>query len=100
MRSIIIVFVILGLFLLITSEKNLYFCKKLIGAEVEITEYNYFSNLSDNYYGTTKYWKELSIINNSNINSTDEELIVPTMKSINKLYNEGSFILASIENIK
>ena len=97
MKKIIIIFIVLGLFLLITSEKNLKFCKKVFGVKSnsqKIQTDDYFKKLSINYYGTPIYAEELSLVNNSNSHSSDGDFIIPTFQAINKLKQERSFSIA------
>ena len=85
MKKMLIGVVILGLCMLMTSEKNLSYCKQWIGIKSESSVESYYSRISDHYYGTTEYWSELSLVNRGIVDKPVNELIVPSLQSIDKL---------------
>ena len=87
MKKCILILLILGLFLLITSEKNITWCKKVFGIEANhhnVEMKKHYQQLSEKYYGTEEYWQELSLVNNSLIYN-DSDLLIPSMESIQRL---------------
>ena len=90
MKKIVLISIALGLFLLLTSEKNLRLCKKMVGYKTSsqnIQTDEYFKNLSQYYYGTPLYSEELSLVN-ATLSISEDELIIPSIESINKLKNK------------
>ena len=69
MRKVIVILIALGLLALITSESNLRFCKRIFGTDCDFQKSEIFKRLSEDYYGTQSYWRELALIN-KNIIST------------------------------
>jgi hypothetical protein len=87
MKKFILILLVLGLLLLITSEKNITWCKKVFGIEAnhqDIEMKKYYQQLSEKYYGTMEYWKELSLVNNS-LAYNESDLLIPSMASIQRL---------------
>ncbi|MBN2009627.1 hypothetical protein JW960_09820 [candidate division KSB1 bacterium] len=95
-KKMMFIWAILGLSLLLTSENNLSFCKKLVGMDQESSAYTFYSRISENYYGTPDYWNELSIVNNGAVDKPVNELIIPSLKSIDKLKSNRSVTVAEL----
>jgi len=76
------------------------FCKKVAGIAIDeqsIQTDDYFKKLSMNYYGTTNYYKELSLVNNSLNNFSEDELIIPSREAIDRLQNNQNFTVTNFD---
>ncbi len=94
MKKMLIGVVILGLSMLLTSEKNLSNCKRWIGIESQSSVESYYSRISNHYYGTTEFWGELSLINRGVVDKPINELIVPSLQSIDRLKTKRTMIVS------
>ncbi len=96
MKKMLIIFVLVSVVFGLYSEENLLWCKKLLFNEPTkyvIQRGDYFSKLSQRYYGTTSYWRELALINrapNKNMVFPGEEIILPSLEAIQKIRNSRS----------
>jgi LysM repeat protein len=96
MKKMLIFFVLVSVVFGLYSEENLLWCKKLIFNEPTkyvIQKGDYFSKLSQQYYGTTDYWKELALVNrapNKNLVFPGEEVIIPSLEAIQKVSKSRS----------
>ncbi len=103
MKKILITFILITVVLGLYSEENLLWCKKILFNEPTkhiIQKGDYFSKLSKEYYGTTKYWRELALINrapNKDLVFPGEEIIIPNLEAIEKLNKSRS--LTSVNEI-
>lgn len=92
MKKLILVLILFGLFILLTSEKNVVFCKKVFGFDynsAEIETNNAFKQLSINYYGSPDYWQELALVNTWTL-SSEQELLIPSLKAVQRLKQKQS----------
>lgn len=96
MKKLMIVFILVSVVVGLYSEDNLLWCKKVLFNEPTkhiIQKGDYFSKLSKHYYGTTKYWRELALINrapNKDLVFPGEEVIIPSLEAIQKLHKSRS----------
>lgn len=96
MKKILIIFILVSVVLGLYSEENILWCKKILFNEPTthvIQEGDYFSKLSNQYYGTSKYWRELALINrapNKNLIFPGERVVIPNLDAIKKLQNSRS----------
>jgi LysM repeat protein len=96
MKKILIVFILVSVVVGMYSEENLLWCKKMLFNEPTkhiIQKGDYFSKLSKQYYGTTKYWRELALINRApdkDLVFPGEEVIIPSLDAVKKLHRSRS----------
>ena len=83
---------LLGLF----AREELVWCKRLLTGEATlhtIQDGEYFSKLSQSYYGTAEYWRELALINrapNADLVFPGETVIIPGPEAIKELHAANS----------
>lgn len=103
MKKILILFVLVSVVFGLYSEENILWCKKLLFNDPTthtIQKGDYFSKLSKQYYGTSKYWRELALINrapNKDLVVPGEKVIIPGLEAIKKL--SRSRTLTSVNDI-
>ena len=92
MKKILVTFILISVVVGLYSEDNLLWCKKVLFNEPTkhiIQKGDYFSKLSKQYYGTSKYWRELALINrapNKDLVFPGEEVVIPSLDAIKKLH--------------
>ena len=91
MKKLLILFILVSVVVGMYSEDNYLWCKKIIFNEPTkhvIQKGDFFSKLSKQYYGTTKYWRELALINrapNKDLVFPGEEVVIPNLEAVKKL---------------
>jgi len=91
MKKLLILFILVSVVVGMYSEDNYLWCKKIIFNEPTkhvIQKGDFFSKLSKQYYGTTKYWRELALINrapNKDLVFPGEEVVIPNLDAVKKL---------------
>lgn len=103
MKKVILILIILGLFLLLTSEQNLSFCKKVIGMDLnteQVERENFFKELSFDYYGSSDYWEELALVNKTWMLQSEKDLIIPSLKAVQRLKQKQSLYEPDFVEIK
>ena len=103
MKKAILILVILGLVLLLTSEQNLTFCKKVIGMDLnteQIEREKFFKELSLDYYGSSEYWEELALVNKTWMLKSEQDLIIPSLKAVQRLKQKQSLYAPDFVVIK
>lgn len=97
LKKILVVLLILCLFYLITP-KALVWSSRAFSDEPcihHVIETEYLTKISLQYYGTAKYWKELSLINRApaaDLLFPGETLIVPAKKTIIEIHHARSCV--------
>ena len=96
MKRLMIIFILITVVVGMYSEENLLWCKKMIFNEPTkhiIQKGDYFSKLSKQYYGTTRYWCELALVNRApdkDLVFPGEEVIIPSLDAVKKLHRTRS----------
>ncbi|NOZ60054.1 MAG: LysM peptidoglycan-binding domain-containing protein [Calditrichaeota bacterium] len=96
MKKLLVIFILVTVVVGMYSEENLLWCKKMLFNEPTkhiIQKGDYFSKLSKQYYGTTKYWRELALVNrapNKDLVFPGEEVIIPNLDAVKKLHHSRS----------
>lgn len=91
MKKVIIILFIVMLLVAGYAHDKFAWCKKLILGEPTthvIQKGESFSKLAKQYYGSTKYWRELALINrspNSNLVFPGEEIVIPSLNAIKEI---------------
>lgn len=103
MKKILVLFILVTVIFGLYSEENLLWCKKMLFNEPTthvIQKGDYFSKLSQQYYGTAKYWQQLALINrapNKDMVFPGEKVVIPSLEAIKKLRESRS--LTSVNDI-
>jgi len=103
MKKILVLFILVTVIFGLYSEENLLWCKKMIFNEPTthvIQKGDYFSKLSQQYYGTAKYWRQLALINrapNKDMVFPGEKVVIPSLEAVKKLKESRS--LTSVNDI-
>ena len=90
-KFLFFVFVMSAVLLGIYSEDQFLWCTRLFSNDPHvhtIQQGEYFSKISQQYYGTATYWKELAMINRAPISDLvfpGEEIVVPSLEAIQEL---------------
>jgi len=96
MKKLMVIFILITVVVGMYSEENLLWCKKMLFNEPTkhiIQKGDYFSKLSKQYYGTTRYWRELALVNrapNKDLVFPGEEVIIPSLDAVKKLHRSRS----------
>ncbi len=91
MKKTLIIFVLVSVVFGFYSKENILWCKKLLFNDPTyhtIQAGEYFSKLSQQYYGTPKYWRELALVNrapNKDLVVPGEKVIIPGLEAIKQL---------------
>lgn len=102
-KFLFFVFVMSAVLLGIYSEDQFLWCTRLFSNDPHvhtIQQGEYFSKISQQYYGTATYWKELAMINRAPISDLvfpGEEIVVPSLEAIQELRKSRS--LTSVNKI-
>ena len=103
MKKFLTLLVVFAVILGIYSEDQFLWCKKIFMTEPSkhiIQKGEYFSKLSQQFYGSAEYWRELALVNrapNSDLIFPGEEIVVPSMDAIRRLQKSRS--LSSVNKI-
>jgi LysM repeat protein len=103
MKKFLTVLVVFAVILGIYSEEQFLWCKKIFMNEPSkhvIQKGEYFSKLSQQFYGSAEYWRELALVNrapDSDLIFPGEEIVVPSMDAIRRLQKSRS--LSSVNKI-
>lgn len=91
MKKVIIILFVIALVIAGYSYDKFAWCKKLITGDPTthvIQKGESFSKIANQYYGSTKYWRELALINrspNSNLVFPGEEIVIPSLNTIKEI---------------
>lgn len=91
MKKVIIILFIVMLLIAGYAHDKFAWAKKLILGEPTthvIQKGESFSKLAKQYYGSTKYWRELALINrspNSNLVFPGEQIVIPSLNAIKEI---------------
>ncbi|MBN1997355.1 LysM peptidoglycan-binding domain-containing protein [candidate division KSB1 bacterium] len=83
------------------AEDQFLWCTRLFSNDPNVhtvQKGEYFSKLSQHYYGTAEYWKELALVNrapNSNLVFPGEKIIIPGVEAIKKLHKTQSLTVVN-----
>jgi LysM repeat protein len=100
-KFLFFVFVMSAVLLGIYSEDQFLWCTRLFSNDPHvhtIQKGEYFSKISQQYYGTATYWKELAMINRAPISDLvfpGEEIVVPSLEAIQELRKSRSLTLVN-----
>lgn len=91
MKKVILILFVIALLIAGYSHDKFAWCKKLITGDPTthvIQKGESFSQLAKQYYGSTKYWRELALVNrspNSNLVFPGEKIVIPSLKTIKEI---------------
>ena len=96
MKKLIVTFIILMALVLSLMPDALVWCKRVIldaPTTHKIETGEYLSKISQQYYGTAKYWQELALLNrapDSDLVFPGEEIFIPSREVIEQLHRARS----------
>ncbi len=96
MKKFVFLLVVCAVVLGIYSEDQFLWCKKLFmnePAKHVIQKGEYFSKLSQRYYGSAEYWRELALVNrapDSDLVFPGEEIVIPSIDAVRRLKKSRS----------
>ena len=66
----------------------------------QIERQKFFKELSFDYYGSQEYWEELALVNKTWILQSERDLIVPSLKAVQRLKQKQSLYTPDFVVIK